>query len=362
MKMVLKEEEEEEEIIFEETRTPKDDPPQKDIPARVRVRGHGGTRRNSHDRQQKHRPRQYHVAPMTISMRLADLIKALWSTNPNTVTTSLIQIYALVDERNAKKSSTTNTTMELSDNTLELGVVRKGGQLALLHALRAHPTVDAIQALGFGALSWLCETCNIKSALVGKGAVPLACAILTNKAHQPMVLTEALYFLGHLSTLPKVAEQLAVRDTSVLHHVIASLSRGSIDTKSSEQDESSIDAMFFLCQRLSAHHSMSIWKNMLNAGCLTFVVRHLQDSLAEYQADHGCLPGEEARMEGGCRILTSWVKTRCGAADRSKIVQRLIEAGALTVAAELVRLFPLGAPLRRVANPCLRAMVPVSDD
>ena len=299
-------------------------------------------------------PRQtrhaYRAAPMTMTMRLAELIKILWSPDPKLVTASLMQLHKLVDE--SIETQERNPAAELQDNALELAVVRRGGQLALLHALQRHPTVNAIQALGFGALSWLCEKCNVKSALVAKGAVPLVCAVL--RTAPPAVATEALYFLGHLSTLPKVAEQVTVRDDTVLHAVVYNLNQ-----VTKHGHESAVDALFFLCQRLAAHQSSAILISMWKAGCLAFVVRHLQDAVQEYQGGHW---DEEPRLEVGCRMLTSWAKTKCSSSHDIHVVQSMIEAGALTLAAELVRLFPPGTPLRKVANPCLRAMVPSTED
>ena len=298
---------------------------------------------------------------LTTIGRLTDLIKRLWSNDATTVRTSMHQLQILIDKTGFQHSyhnKVSSENDELPDNTLELAVVRRGGHLAIIHALKIHLNNEGIQAMGWAALAWLCERCNVKAPLLSKGVIPLVGNALTQSS--PLVTTEALYLLGHLCTLPKVAHQVSVRE-SFLHDIVLH----ALPTSDYAADESEIDAIFVFCQRLAAHQSLDILKAMWEAGCLKLVVRHMQEALDEWHAIKG-QPNRsdeaafyEDRLEIGCGILTNWAKT--GNKD-ALIVRALIESGALTVAAELLRYFPAGTQLRKAANPCLRAMVPATED
>jgi hypothetical protein len=293
---------------------------------------------------------------LTSTGRIANLIKALWSPDTGIVLTSLVQLHSMIEASEARDITPEN---ELKDNSLELSLIRRGGHLALLHALATHRH-GAIQAMGWAALAFLCERCNIKSALISKGAVPLVTTIMKQQGLAPSVTCEALYLLGHLATLPKVAEQVTVHDT-VLSHVVMRVLPGSTDA------EDMLDALFFLCKNLAAHQNSKILNSMWQTGCRRMVVRVMQEALlkwdeADHNGNHDACQLYEDRLEVGCAICTHWANTPFVNGGHVGVVRALIEAGALTVSAELLRLFPAGTSLRRAANKALRAMAPEAED
>lgn len=293
------------------------------------------------------------VVALTSAGRTANLIKALWSPETGVVLDSLVQLHSMIETSEARVALET----DLHDNTLELSLVRRGGHLALLHTLAMHRHA-AVQAMGWAALTFLCERCNIKSMLVSKGAVALVTTILKLQGISASVTTEALYFLGHLATLPKVAEQVTLHD-NVLSHVVLQTLPGSANA------QDIVDALFFLCKNLAARQNPKILHFMWQAGSRKMVVRVMQESLLKWDEADGH-PGVcqlyEDRLEIGCAICTYWANTPFPNGGHVSVVRALIEAGALTVSAELLRLFPAGTSLRRAANRALRAMVPVAED
>lgn len=314
-----------------------------------------------HQQQQQHlhhlsnSSRTRFIASMATG-RIAHLIQTLWSPSAEVVSASLVQLHSMIDTTEARKALET----ELYDNALELSLVRRGGHLALLRALATHHQDTVVQTMGWAALAWLCERCNIKSVLVEKGAVPLVTTILKQPTVSPLVTTEALYLLGHLVTLPKVAEQVTVHDTVLPYVVVQAL-------PSCAHAQEIIDALFFLCQNLAAHQSSMILHAMWQAGSRRTVVRFMQESLVQWELAHHDGNTEvcqlyEDRLAVGCAICTHWAKTPFPSGGHVSVVRALIEAGALTVSAELLRLFPAGTKLRKAANPCLRAMVPEAED
>ena len=289
------------------------------------------------------------------TLKLVDLIKALYSLDPMVVANCFTQLHALIDQQ-----------LSDEDNTLELGVIRRGGHLAMLRSLQHHQQVPAIQAMGWAALAWLCEHCNIKAILMDNGALPLVMSILryySVTSPNWAVVTEALYVVGHLSTLRKVARQVRYNQSDSWQELVPRLNMA---YKEAGQDddavESAVDAFLFCSHHWAAHRSIDILQGVWQAGSLRFVVQVLQHALVCWQqahaagSDDACAVYEE-RLAKGCRIVTHWAKTPAPA-----VVRALIEAGALTVAAEVLRLFPAGSPMRKAANPCLRAMVPSTED
>ena len=292
------------------------------------------------------------------TIKLIDLIKNLYEASETVVVASLIQLHSLIDE------DAMDETLE-PDNTLELGVIRRGGHLALMRALQRHTGHAVIQAMGWAALAWICERTNVKSAMVTQGALPLALATLqrygiTESANWSVV-TEVLYLVGHLSTIPKVAQQTRFRETALWEELVPRL-KFAYKEGQNQDAESAVDAFLFCSLQWAKHRSTEIVHSVWQAGSLRFVVCLLQDALVFWQAAYepeikdACQVYED-RLVIGCRILTHWASTPTPA-----FVHALIEAGALTVAAEVLRLFPAGTVLRRAANPCLRAMVPATED
>lgn len=299
----------------------------------------------------------------TLTLQLTNLVKGLFSPDAMVVKNSLTQMHALIDQQSLNQS--VHRKDELDDNALELGFVRRGGHLALLRSLQGHTAVPAIQVMGWAALAWLCERCNIKQILMDHGALPLVMSILqyysvTNP--QWSVVTEALYFVGHLSTLPKVARQVRFRESATWEELAPRLRLAYKDEGRDEAVESAVDAFLFCSHSWAAHQSVDILQGVFQAGSLRFVVQVLQEALTCWQSayDAGLLDAcaeYEDRLVTGCQIVTHWARTPVPTVARA-----LIEAGALTVAAEVLRLFPAGTRLRKAANPCLRAMVPATED
>lgn len=297
--------------------------------------------------------------PLTRNARLTDLIKALWSTEHSIVSAALWQMQELLDQQHDQVAhGDHHNSSDYDDNdcdSLALTVVRRGGHLAIMHALEKHGQVEAIQAIGLSLLAWLCERCNIKSILLGKGAFTLTTdTILHYTSVSSLVVVEGCYLLGNLATLPKVAEKVAVQP-SLVFALLAALDVW-------PNNSAVADATFFWVQRVSSHKLPAVLDALWRGDCLSLIVQYMQQAIEQWEVckNQGTKYDDtamnlEARLDSGCCILMHWAKTP---GRTSHVTRTMIEAGALTLTAELLRLFPPGTPLMKAAQLCLRAMVP----
>ena len=226
---------------------------------------------------------------------------------------SLLRLHATVEARQQGTSKHNDiSSNNLPDNSLELAVLRKGGHLGILQALRQYPRTGSIQAMGFSVLTWLCERCIIKSDLVNRGVLPLIKMALANHLPtSPWVVAKTFYLLGNLAKLPAVAESFA--KGSMLSVMSAAICRWTTSTEV-------CDSTMILLQSLSSHRKVPITEIcMYQMNGLGLVVKYMEDSMDQLESSNVC-------------------KRRLA-----------------------LRQVPGGPDLDIAANKCLRAMVPVSE-
>ena len=316
--------------------------------------------------------RSYSRRDITLALRTATteqlvrLTRGLHVTHDSRIVlASLMQLHGLMDDQEAWEHSAVEP-----DNALALGMIRRGGHLALVQAVRNYAHVAPIHTMAFAALSWLCERTTIKASLLTHGALPVVLESLSYHGLQKSdwsVVTEATYFVGHLSTMPKVALQARYRETALWEELIPllRLAYKQGNSRNHAAAESAVDAFLFCSLEWARHRSPEILCGVWHAGSLRFIVCLLRESIVYWQVaaetshhNDSSRAVYEERLMTGCRIIIHWANTP----GVPGVHRALVEAGALTVAAELVRLFPPGTALRKAANPCLRAMVPSTED
>lgn len=255
----------------------------------------------------------------------------------------------------------------LTDNTLALAFVRRGGHLAVLHALKHFPTLEEVQALGLSLLVWLCEQrCNVKASLVERGAVSCTLFALrkflsydSSYGSSFLVVTECLYLMGHLAKIPKVAQQILASDS--LDVVARTLFRAIRVTSATRSDANLARSVLFWMQQLLTHGFVRMADWLEDLGAEVWAIEQLRWDVNRMGDDPHHPDSDELvpTILMACDVLRHFVSTPSATEDRR---QRLVSAGALTAVAQVVRLVSLskdeGSEKHDAPGLCLRALVP----